>query len=219
MLSIEQHGAVRRFFVSRWVVDLKAWIDHLRGKFGEGQTLSAVAKRRMILQELRSHNLQTVVETGTFLGDTAYFLSSRGYQVITVEIAPKLAALARARFSGIDTVTTVEGDSGKLMPKLVADLIQPALFYLDGHYSGGETEKGELETPVVAEVEAILAGAKDGSVVIIDDARCFGASPDFPDLAEFLTLLKKRGVGDAVVIDDTVRFCVKRKVQAVRPSG
>ena len=217
MDSIERNARLRRSLLSRWIVDLKTRLDHLRWKFSgeERQALSAVAKRRMILDALRSRDLRTVVETGTFLGDTTYFLSSRGYRVVTIEVDPRLANLARARFDGDDHVQAVEGDSGTLMPELIAKLDQPVLFYLDGHYSGTGTGKGEHETPVVKEVEAILAGARDGSFVIIDDARCFGAWPDFPPLAEFLALLRNRGVGDAIVRDDNIRFSVRRNPAAM----
>jgi predicted O-methyltransferase YrrM len=213
---MEWKARLRRSAFSRWIVDLKIGIDHLRWKFfrGRRQALSAIAKRRMILDELRSHNLRTIVETGTFLGDTTDFLSSRGYRVITLEVDPLLARLARARFDGRDNVRTIEGDSAKQMPKLVAELERAALFFLDGHYSGSGTGMGDQETPVVDEVEAILAGARDGSFVIIDDARCFGGRPDYPPLTDFLTLLRNRGVGDAVVKDDNIRFSVQRRAFA-----
>ena len=41
------------------------------------------------------------------------------------------------------------------VPELVRQLDGPALFWLDGHYSGGDTAKGELDTPVSAELESI----------------------------------------------------------------
>jgi hypothetical protein len=216
MNSFERNARLRRSPLSKWIIDLKTWIEHLRWKFsGDGrQAPSAVAKRRIILDMLLSCNLRTVVETGTFLGDTTHFLSSRGYHVLSVEIDPQLATLARARFNRDENVQIIEGDSGKLMPGLIAELDQPALFYLDGHYSGSGTGKGEHETSVVKEVEAILAGARDRSFVIIDDARCFGLLPDYPVLAEFLTLLRNRGVCDAIVKDDSIRFSVQRKVES-----
>jgi SAM-dependent methyltransferase len=216
MASIKLHARLRRSPLSRWIVDLKIWADHLRWKFSgeDSQTLSPVAKRRQILDVLRSRGLRTVVETGTFLGDTTHFLASRGYRVVTIEVDQRLADLARARFAGSVKVQTVEGDSGALMPGLIAKLDQAALFYLDGHYSGSGTGRGEHETPVVKEVEAILAGAHDGSFVIIDDARCFGALPDFPPLPEFLTRLKSRGVDHVVVSDDNIRFAIRRNPTA-----
>jgi hypothetical protein len=55
----------------------------------------------------------------------------------------------------------------------VRQLQEPALFWLDGHYSGVDTGKDELDTPVSAELEAILGSPVKGHVILIDDARCF----------------------------------------------
>ena len=212
MVSIEWNARLRRSPLSRSIVDLKIWVEHLCWKFFDGRndTASPLAKRRSILAELHSCNLRVVIETGTFLGDTTHFLASRGNAVVTVEVEPKLAALARVRFDGVANVRVIEGDSERLMADLIADLDQPALFYLDGHYSGSGTGEGQHETPVVKEVEAILRDAPSGSFVIIDDARCFGQLPDYPSLHDFLSSLRDRGIDDAIVQDDSIRFSVLR---------
>ena len=111
---------------------------------------------------------------------------------IIVEVEPRLAAWARVRFDGVANVRVVEGDSEQLMTGLIAELDQPALFYLDRHYSGGQTGKGQHETPVVKEVEAILRDAPNGSFVIIDDARSFGRLQDYPPLLDFLCSFRDR---------------------------
>jgi hypothetical protein len=68
---------------------------------------------------------------------------------------------------------------------VLRDLREPALFWLDGHYSGGFTGMGAKETPIVEEVEAIFAHEQKGHVLLIDDARCFGTLPDYPTLEAF----------------------------------
>jgi hypothetical protein len=110
----------------------------------------------------------------------------------------------------VANVRVVEGDSEQLMTGLIAELDQPALFYLDRHYSGGQTGKGQHETPVVKEVEAILRDAPNGSFVIIDDARWFGRLQDYPPLLDFLCSLRDRGVDDAVVMNDSIQFSIRR---------
>jgi hypothetical protein len=108
----------------------------------------------------------------------------------------------------VANVRVVEGDSEQLMTGLTADLDQPALFYLDRHYSGGQTGMGQHETPVVKEVEAILRDAPNGSFVMIDDARC--RLQDYPPLLDFLSSLRDRGVGDAVAMNDSIQFSIRR---------
>jgi SAM-dependent methyltransferase len=219
MVSIEWSARLRRSPLLRLIVDLKTWAEDLRRRLSSSNngTVSALAKRHLLLAKLRSCNLNVVIETGTFLGDTTHFLAARGYSVVTIEVEPRLAAWARARFDGVANVRVVEGDSEQLMSGLIANLDQPALFYLDGHYSGGETGKGQHETPVVKEVEAILREAPSGSFVIIDDVRCFGRLKDYPPLLDFLASLRDRGVDDAVVMNDSIQFSIRRHLCVPRP--
>jgi len=67
------------------------------------------------------------------------------------------------------------------MPQVLQELSDPALFWLDAHWSGSGTATSDLGTPILAELTAILAGAPTGSVVLIDDHREFvrGAT-DYP---------------------------------------
>jgi hypothetical protein len=65
------------------------------------------------------------------------------------------------------------------------------LFWLDGHYSRGATAKGMSDTPVAKEIETILRHKIRDHVILIDDARCFDGTHDYPalnDLQEFVTL-------------------------------
>jgi hypothetical protein len=209
MVSVEWHAQLRRSPLSSWVIGLKDRLDYARWRRANipGSTCP-LQKRYALLSLLRTHKLNLVVETGTFLGDTATFLSGHGCDVITIELDPKLAALARLRFRGNRHVQLIEGNSGTRLPAVVAELKRPALFYLDAHYSGPGTGKGESETPISAEIDLVLQRAPAGSVVAIDDARCFGTAPDYPPLDQFLGALRARGVNDARVECDAIVFSV-----------
>jgi len=67
------------------------------------------------------------------------------------------------------------------MPQFLQELSEPTLFWLDAHWSGAGTATSDLETPILAELNAVLDGAPAGSVVLIDDHREFvrGAT-DYP---------------------------------------
>ncbi|HUC49604.1 MAG TPA: hypothetical protein VMA30_09490 [Xanthobacteraceae bacterium] len=223
MVSVEWHARLRRSALSNWIVALKDRVDYVRWRSANvhgsaGGSTCPLQKRYALLELLRAHGLGLVVETGTFLGDTAAFLSRRGYDVITVELDPKLAALARLRFARNRHVHLIEGDSGTRLPAVVGQLTHPALFYLDAHYSGPGTGKGDVETPIAAEIDLILQRAPAGSVVAIDDARCFGTAPDYPPLQDFLAALQARGVTEASVANDAIVFSVptRRAARAAR---
>lgn len=220
MVSVEWHARLRRSALSNWVVTLKDRLDYVRWQRAEAKNSATgstcpLQKRYSLLDLLRVHGLGLVVETGTFLGDMAAFLSARGFDVITIELDPKLAALARLRFADNRRVHLLEGDSGTRLPTVVGQLTHPALFYLDAHYSGPGTGKGDIETPISAEIDLILQRAPAGSVVAIDDARCFGTEPDYPPLQDFLGALSARGVADARVVNDAIVFSVPAAKRAV----
>ena len=53
-----------------------------------------------------------------------------------------------------------------------------------GHYSAGITARGDKDTPVLAELETIARHPVRDHVILIDDARCFDGSHDYPKLQE-----------------------------------
>ncbi len=134
----------------------------------------------MIRREARGINAGIFVESGTFLGDTTWEMMSEFRKIHTIEVEPKLAALARERFERKASVSVVEGDSAKHLPDICASLDGPCLFYLDGHYSGGITGMGEKECPLVEELHAIFSHSIHPFVIIIDDARLIGTNPFYP---------------------------------------
>jgi hypothetical protein len=147
-----------------------------------------------------------LVETGTLRGDTVAALRSKFDRVYSVELDDRLFEQACARFRGASNVQILHGDSGKVLPAILADLQQPAMFWLDGHYSGGITAKGDTDTPLRDELRAIFSHRMPGHVTLIDDARCLG-SGDYPSFEAVVQLV--RGLNPAVqviVAEDIVRI-------------
>ncbi|MCZ7616643.1 MAG: hypothetical protein M5T52_24530 [Ignavibacteriaceae bacterium] len=89
----------------------------------------------------------------------------------------------------------INGDSGKLLKQLVAKISDPAIFWLDGHYSGFETAKGDIETPIKQELGAIL-NSELNHIILIDDARLFIGQNDYPTIEE----LKKYILSKKIII-------------------
>jgi hypothetical protein len=143
-------------------------------------------KRLILLSYMRRYKLTHLIETGTHLGETVdYFARISGFSVTSIELDDSLYQQAKERFSGKRNVTLIHGDSGEVLPRICGSLKERALFWLDGHYSGTGTAKGEIETPILAELRAITTLSYE-HVVLIDDARCFGSDPDYPLLEDFI---------------------------------
>jgi predicted O-methyltransferase YrrM len=153
----------------------------------------------------RAFRSRTLIESGTYVGDMVEAQRARFPQVVSIELAPHLYRAARARFKQAQNVTLLQGDSGELMQSLLARLDGPALFWLDGHYSGGITALGSSETPVQRELETILGSALD-SVILVDDARCFGTGA-YPTLDDVRALVERLRPGwTCVTKDDIIRI-------------
>ncbi len=127
----------------------------------------------------------TWIETGTYLGNTAQFLARNARRVITIEPSRELYDQARTRLAGIENVELIAGTSQDELPRLLSGVTGDVNFWLDGHYSGGNTYQGSSPTPVAQELQTIREqrGHLGRLAVLIDDARCFyEGEPGYPTL-------------------------------------
>jgi hypothetical protein len=131
------------------------------------------AKRRLLREVAQRHGLRVLVETGTYMGETAWALRNSFDRIETIELEPTLARLARIRFAHTPTVRTHEGDSAAVLPTILASLDEPALFWLDAHPSTDRTARGG-PIPLRAELSAIVSHAVRGHTVLVDDIRYLG---------------------------------------------
>jgi hypothetical protein len=177
----------------------------------------------------RFGDIRDFVETGTFVGE-ALGWASRGFErVWTVEINPDYQAQARANNPTLANVTYCLGDSTTELPKIVAQLERPALFWLDAHAGAGYFAIAD-SCPLVAEIEAILSSDQE-HCLIVDDARAFLAPPPppfdymkWPTLEQIFGALAKRpnyhvvAIADAlIIVPSRFRHLVAMFCFAVRP--
>lgn len=163
-----------------------------------------IVKQRLLAGYARRFSLAIFVESGTYLGDMVAALAGEFTRLYSVELSFRLYRHARQRFRRMGHVTLLRGDSAVLLEGVVARLDQPALFWLDGHYSGGITAGAGREAPVLRELRHVLsAGA--GHLVVIDDARCFGCEPGYPAPGEVTALVASLAPASVVtVVDDMI---------------
>lgn len=165
-----------------------------------------IVKLYVIWAYLRELRLETLVETGTYLGETTEWLARTGINVISIELSSDLHRLATERLGRYRNIMLLQGDSGQLLPELIASFTEPVCFWLDAHFSGGETAKGVTDTPILQELEAILEHPIRGHVILVDDARCFTGEDGYPFLDEVLVLVRKSGFYRAEVSTDIIRI-------------
>lgn len=167
-----------------------------------------VVKQRTVICYQTRYGLRTFVETGTYTGEMVQALSGHVDRIISIEVAPALHAQAAKRFAGKPHIRLLLGDSAALLPGVLESLDGPTLFWLDGHYMGGESGRGIDNTPIMAELTALVAHPVRGHVVLIDDARLFDGTDSYPRLDELTTWVKARRPGTHVSIDGDIIRCV-----------
>jgi predicted O-methyltransferase YrrM len=152
--------------------------EHRRSRQGHRD-----APKRLLLRETaREHGLGVLVETGTYMGETAWALRRDFDRIETIELEPTLARLARIRFRRTRNVRVHEGDSATVLPQILATLDAPALLWLDAHPSTDRTARGGA-IPLRSEIAAIAAHPAAGHVVLIDDLQYIG-QPGYPSRDE-----------------------------------
>lgn len=160
---------------------------------GPAPAPSAV-KRRILVNYAEAHHLRTLVETGTYKADTVRALRRSFDRLYSVEIDAKLFRDAQARTKGQQNADVRHGDSALVLPGILAEIAEPALFWLDAHYSGEGTGTAALETPIGAELNLIMGHSVRGHVVLIDDLREFtGGGTDYPALRVIKNLAEVHG--------------------------
>ena len=128
-------------------------------------------------------SIQVFVETGTYYGATILAMKKRFPHCHSIELSPRLYVRALLKH-GLKGIRFHFGDSSKVLRKLAKRIDQPAIFFLDAHWSHGDTARGEKDVPVLDEL-AILAERPHLDLIIIDDYRLFGTS--YEDWSEVTT--------------------------------
>lgn len=149
-----------------------------------GGVTAPMLKRKTVAKYAEKFNCNIFVETGTYLGEMVEYQEKNFQTIYSIEIADVFYKFSSDRLKKKKNIHIKKGNSGVVLKDIVS-LLTPAdrvLFWLDGHYSGGLTGKGEKECPVIEELECIFSvrGGKD--VILIDDARCFNGTGDYPTL-------------------------------------
>lgn len=115
------------------------------------------------------------VETGTYHGNNIASKIGVFDEIHSIDLKEEYVLQARKRFP-LPNVHIHHGDSGTVFKDLVQNAAwnEPVVFFLDAHWSGGETAKGDKETPLLEEMEALAQRNNYDDVIFIDDTRFFG---------------------------------------------
>ena len=139
-----------------------------------------------------------LIETGTYNGEMVEAQRSNFKMVYSIELSNHLYINAYKRFADFKNVIILQGDSAEWLTTLVSVLTEPALFWLDAHYSGGNTAMGDSPCPLLGELDSII-NSPFAHGILIDDARCFGTTKGFPGLSDISDI-----IGDFTITNDII---------------
>jgi hypothetical protein len=163
------------------------------------------------LELAKLNNATVFVETGTFQGETTRWAANHFDSVFTIERAESIYRSQKEKLASLAGVKSLHGDSRNVLPSIVAEIgARKAVFWLDGHWSGGETAGADDECPLLDEL-ACLSG-RIGDIVLIDDARLFLCAPpqphkasEWPTISDVVeALLRSHNRPYIQVIDDVI---------------
>ena len=115
------------------------------------------------------------VETGTFRGTSTSFFLKIAPKVFSIEPSEFFYKNALKRFETKKNVEIFFGSSEEILPNLLPKIHGDCNFWLDGHYSGGDTFQGENNCPIPQELELIKKNKLNFNkiLILIDDVRLF----------------------------------------------
>ena len=125
--------------------------------------------KELLIQVRVEFDLDVFIEGGTYYGSTALWASDHFDKVVTVELSPALHEIAKAKINR-QNILFLQGDTREVFKSISPSLVCRAIFWLDSHWSGGETAGEDSECPLLDEL-SILLDHDCIQLMLIDDAR------------------------------------------------
>ena len=156
------------------------------------------------LKILNSENMDNClwIETGTYYGETTYFLSKIAKKVISIEADERLFNLASSKFKLFRNVEIFLSKSEEILEKILIKEkdFKNLCIYLDAHLCIDHIKKIDTfgskntSTPIVKELEIIEKNLKNfkSIKIFIDDIRLFNLNyHNYPNINVIVDWCKK----------------------------
>jgi hypothetical protein len=133
------------------------------------------------------------IETGTFFGDTIFSVEPYFNKLYTIEISEKYYYNAKNNYSG-SKINFILGDSASVFESLLPNISDKCIFFLDGHWSSGDTGRSNKDCPLDEEITHINNLFTNDAIIIIDDFRLFGLDKSSGKLGEDWSKINKENL-------------------------
>lgn len=170
--------------------------------------------QKLMLNLATEFRIKDFVETGTYYGRTAVWASKAFERVSTIENSKEIYERTKNKCQYIDNIDFLFGDSRAKLDELCQALTIPSIFWLDAHWSGGQTYGDSDQCPLLEELR-IINNSGLNHFIFIDDARLFLSPPQpphkieqWPNITEIFFTLKENCKDKYIVITEDVIVAV-----------
>ena len=145
--------------------------------------------RRELLAKYKK-DIDIFIETGTLFGDGIDCALDCGFTYIhSTEISKNLYDKVSRKYNS-QHIHLYNGDSPVILNNILKYLNWKCLFWLDAHYSGGQTSMSDKKCPILDELNEIKKHPIKEHTILIDDVRLFGTEAhDFIEIEEITDLI------------------------------
>jgi hypothetical protein len=155
--------------------------------------------------------VRVFIESGTYMASTALWASELFEKVYTIELSDELYSSASQKYAHIKNIKFLHGTSATVLAEILKEVDEPAVFWLDAHWSAGSTAGEDIPCPLVDEINAVL-NASSTHFILVDDARFMMVPPpasmrkphDIPSWRNVSELLDSHGERYSVVWRDVL---------------
>ena len=117
------------------------------------------------------------IETGSYVGNGIQeALDANFNEIYSIELSDKYFSICKERFKNNKNVHLIKGDSSEVLFDVIKNFNEKITFWLDGHYSQGDTALGKTWSPLMMELDIIKSHRLNTHTIMIDDLRCWKIS-------------------------------------------
>jgi len=132
--------------------------------------------KNFVLTLKNHYRISNFIETGTYKGDTSSWAADYFMKVVTIEASEEFynASLERFQREKKTNIYLYKGISSDILSDFdkleINYLVEPTIFWLDAHWSRGNTFGKETNHPLLKEL-SLIRQSKVGHFIFIDDVR------------------------------------------------
>jgi len=160
------------------------------------------------------------VETGSQDGHGIGAGIAAGFkEVHSIELSETHYLRCKALFQDSPKVHLWLGDSGIVLEEVIREMDAPITFWLDGHFCGNTSAKGDVNCPILQELECIKNHPIKTHTILIDDIRLFGSEHfDFIPLSLIEAKIREINPEYTITYEDAHHFSQDVLVARIIPT-